>query len=111
MVEALAAAVLASLMTFDESSAWEPAVDDWQLLWPLKLNDWFRAMTALANSVSSLMMACRTATRPVMAPSTKMVATNTHSVAINAPASSCHNRCIKGRIKRNLLPAPHWPKE
>src|SRR5438034_6805208 len=103
MMEALAAAVLASLMTSDESRACDPAVDDWQLLWPLKLNDWFSAMTALANSVSSLIRACRTATRPVMMPSTRIVATNTHSVAINAPQSSAHNLrnnfCMKETLR------------
>lgn len=76
---------------FCESMAAEPEVEDWQLLWPVKLNDWFRAITALANSVSPLSTACRTATNPVMVPSTKIVATKTYSVAINAPQSSCHH--------------------
>src|SRR5262249_9681994 len=89
-----AGAVLANGMESQTSVAALPAVLARQLLRPLKLNDWVRASTALANSVSSLTTAVRTATRPVIQPRTRMVATNTHSVAINAPQSSFHNLSI-----------------
>src|SRR5262249_33719116 len=98
------AATLWMLIESTASEKAEPAVDGWQLVWPLKLNDWLRANTALANSSSSLITAWRTATNPVMAPSTRMVATKTHSVAIKAPQSSAHKRTTRSRIKHNLLP-------
>src|SRR5262245_41803811 len=75
------------------SKARLPPVDDRQLLEPLKLNDWFRDRRPLANSVSSLMTACRAATRPTMMPSTMIVARNTHSTASRAPLSSCQSLC------------------
>src|SRR5260370_40897498 len=91
-MEGLAAATLASLMVVEESRAAEPAVEERQLLWPLKLNDRVRAMTALANSVNSLMTACRTASSPGMMPSTRNAAPNTHSAAIKAPQASTQKR-------------------
>src|SRR5262245_49196530 len=86
--------VLANGIESQTSVAALPAVLARQLLRPLKLNDWFSAKTALANSVSSLTTALRTATSPTIEPRTRMVATNTHSVAIKAPQSSFHNLSI-----------------
>src|SRR5215831_9472164 len=88
---AVLAAELPSAMALVVSLADEPAVEDSQLVWPLKLKLWFSAITACANSVSSEITAWRTATRPVMMPRTRIVATNTHSVAIRAPQSSFHS--------------------
>src|SRR5262249_57225665 len=68
-----------------------------------KLKLWFSDSTALANSVSSLRTAWRTATRPVMIPRTRMVATNTHSVAISAPPSSFHSLLIRLRMNRTSV--------
>src|SRR5262249_48457329 len=86
-----AGAVLANGMESHRSVARLPAVLARQLLRPLKLNDWFSASTALANSVNSLTTAFRTATRPTITPRTVMVATKPPSLAIKAPQSSFHN--------------------
>ena len=93
-MEAVEAATLPSPMVFVVSLAELPAVLLSQFDWPLKLKLWFSARMAWAVSVNSLITACRTATRPVMMPRIRIVTTNTHSVAINAPLSSCHIRSI-----------------
>ena len=91
MMLAVEAATLPSMMVLVVSLPDEPAVEDSQLDWPLKLKLWFSARMAWAVSVSSLITAWRTATKPVMMPRIRIVTTNTHSVAINAPQSSFHN--------------------
>src|SRR5262249_10497139 len=71
-------------------------------------------ITALAKSSNSASTALRTATRPVMMPSTRIVATNTHSVAIKAPQSSFHSLWNRSRMKPHppiilVEAAPVWP--
>jgi len=92
---AVLAATLASPMVLVVSLADDPAVEDSQLDWPLKLKLWFRAISACAVSVSSEMSACRTATRPVIIPSTTIAKMNRISLATKPlPPSSFHNLSI-----------------
>ena len=58
-MEAVLATMLASPMVLVVSLADEPAVEDSQFDWPLKLKLWFRASSAWAVSTSSLMTAWR----------------------------------------------------
>ena len=92
MMLAVEAATLASLIVLVVSLPDEPAVEDSQFDWPLKLKLWFRASSAWADSVSSLMRAWRTATMPVMLPRTRIANRNNHSpVSKPLPQSSCQS--------------------
>ena len=96
------------------SLADEPAVKDSQFDWPLKLKLWFRASSAWAVSVSSLMTAWRRATRPVIdaehqdGEDEQDLARHQGATAVVVPQVPKHGRSPQG-VK--WLPVGHTSRE